>query len=214
MTSKLLAVLAVVALAFAPPAHAAPDAAPDELVQRISNEVLDIVRTDPGLKTGDTSAAIARVEKVVLPHFNFRRMASLAVGPDWRSATPAQQQQIADGFYGLLVRTYSNALTNYKDQTVRFRPFKMEAGAKTVRVQSEIVQAGAQPIPVDYVLSAGEDGWKVFDIVISGGSLVTTYRDSFAEQIRSGGMDGLIRWLQSKAGEPVEPVQPAAAAKS
>lgn len=201
MKSALFAFLTSCVLLFAPAAPASANPAPDELVQQISNAVLDIVRTDPGLKSGDTSSAIARVEQVVLPHFNFRRMASLAVGPDWRSATPEQQQQISDGFYSLLVRTYSNALTNYKDQTIRFRPFRMEAGARTVRVQSEIVQPGAQPIPVDYVLGAGEDGWKVFDIVVSGGSLVTTYRDSFAREIRSGGMDGLIRWLNSGAAE-------------
>ena len=173
--------------------------APDVLVQEISDKVLEIVRTDPALQAGDTRRAIELVEAVVLPHFNFRRMTMLAVGRDWRNATPEQQQQLIDGFYGLLVSTYSNALTQYKDQTISFRPLRMSAADTTVRVQSEIRQPGAQSIAVDYVLEKSDDGWKVFDIVIAGASLVTNYRSSFAEEIRKGGVDGLIRSLKARS---------------
>lgn len=182
--------------------------APDELVKRISDEVLDIVRSDPNLRNGDPRSVVARVEEVVTPHFNFRRMTSLAVGREgWRGASPEQQQRLVDGFYGLLVRIYSNALTQYKDQTVHFKPFRMSAGDTTVRVQSEIRQSGAQPIAVDYVLERSADSWKIFDIFVAGVSLVTNYRGEFSEQIRTGGIDGLIRSLEAGTIVPDEASQ-------
>lgn len=187
--------LAALLISFSAQAQAA---APDELVQQLSDEVLDIIRTDPKLRGGDPQSVVTRVEAVVKPHFNFRRMTSLAVGREsWRSATPDQQQRLVDGFYGLLVRIYSNALTQYKDQTVHFKPFRMSSGDTTVRVQSEIRQSGAQPIAVDYVLERSGDGWKIFDIFVAGVSLVTNYRGDFAEQIRTGGIEGLIRSLEA-----------------
>lgn len=179
--------------------------APDELVKRISDEVLDIVRSDPNLRNGDPRTVVTRVEEVVTPHFNFRRMTSLAVGREgWRAASPEQQQRLVDGFYGLLVRIYSNALTQYKDQSVHFRPFRMSSDDTTVRVQSEIRQSGAQPIAVDYVLERSGDSWKIFDIFVAGVSLVTNYRGEFSEQIRTGGIDGLIRSLEAGTVVPNE----------
>lgn len=190
-------VIGVSALFFALSAQAQA-LAPNELVERISDEVLDIVRSDPNLRQGDPRSVMARVEEVVTPHFNFRRMTSLAVGREsWRSASPEQQQRLVDGFYGLLVRIYSNALTEYKDQTVHFKPFRMSSGDTTVRVQSEIRQSGAQPIAVDYVLERSGDAWKIFDIFVAGVSLVTNYRGDFSEQIRTGGIEGLIRSLEA-----------------
>lgn len=183
----------------------AVEVAPDELVQRISDEVLDIVRSDPNLRNGDPRTVVTRVEEVVTPHFNFRRMTSLAVGREgWRGASPEQQQRLVDGFYGLLVRIYSNALTQYKDQTVHFKPFRMSSGDTTVRVQSEIRQSGAQPIAVDYVLERSADSWKIFDIFVAGVSLVTNYRGEFSEQIRTGGIEGLIRSLEAGTVVPDE----------
>lgn len=199
MMKRWLIILVAGWLGFATAGQAMAEAdAPDVLVKRISDEVLEIVRTDAALKAGDTRQAVQLVEKVVLPHFNFRRMTMLAVGRDWRGATSEQQQQLTDGFYGLLVQTYSNALTQYKDQTITFRPLRMSETDTTVRVQSEIRQPGAQPIAVDYVLEKSDAGWKVFDIVVAGASLVTNYRSSFAEEIRAGGIDGLIRSLQAR----------------
>lgn len=173
--------------------------APDVLVKRVSDEVLQILRTDEGLKQGDSQNAVALVEKVVLPHFNFRRMTSLAVGRDWRSATPEQQKRLIDAFYSMLVRTYSNALTQYRDQTIAFKPVRMAPDEKVVRVQSEIRQPGAQPITVDYTLERGADGWKVFDITVAGVSLVTNYRNTFAQEISKSGIDGLIQALETQS---------------
>lgn len=170
---------------------------PDELVRSLSDEVLSIVRQDSALRAGDTRSAVAAIEQVALPHFNLRRMTMLAVGRDWRDATPDQRERLVNGFYSMLVRTYSNALTQYRDQTIDFKPFRMAKDDTTVRVQTEIRQPGAQPVAVDYSLEKGADGWKVFDIVVAGVSLVTNYRGSFSQEIRAGGIEGLIRSLEN-----------------
>ncbi len=172
--------------------------APDELVRKLSEEVLDILRTDEQLRQGDTSRAVRLVEEVVLPHFDFRRMTMLAVGRDWRQASPEQQERLMEAFYGMLIRTYSNALTQYKDQTVDFRPLRMNPDDTTVRVQTSIRQSGAQAISVDYVLERSDDGWRIFDVVVAGVSLVTNYRGTFSQEIRVGGIDGLIQSLERR----------------
>ncbi|WP_442881022.1 MlaC/ttg2D family ABC transporter substrate-binding protein [Aromatoleum sp.] len=172
--------------------------APDELIGELCEEVVEILRTNKPARSGDTAGTVRLVQEAVLPHFNFRRMTMLAVGRDWRSATPEQQKRLTDAFYGMLTRTYSNALTQYRDQTVAVRPSRVDPSEKTARVQTEIQQPGGQPISVDYVLELRPDGWKIFDIVVAGVSLVTNYRGTFAREISLGGIDGLIDSLETK----------------
>lgn len=172
--------------------------APDVLVRRVTDEVLNIVKADKDLQNGNSLRAIELVEKKVLPHFDFTRMTSLAVGKDWRRATPEQKQRLADEFRTLLVRTYSNALTSYKNQSLRFKPLKMNAGDTDVLVMSEVLQPGSKPIALDYNLHRVDAGWKVYDVVVEGVSLVTNYRASFAQEVRAGGIDGLIQALAAK----------------
>lgn len=172
--------------------------APDALVRDVTNDVLTIVRNDKAIQAGDTRRVTALVEERVLPHFNFRRMTMLAVGRDWRQATPEQQQRLTRAFTDLLVRTYSNALTQYRNQVVSFKPLHMGAGDTMVQVRTEVQQPGAQPVFIDYTLEKVDDSWKVFDVAVAGVSLVTNYRGSFAQEIRAGGLDGLIRSLESK----------------
>lgn len=196
---KLLACLAVLMTALLAPAQAAePNGAPDVLVRDVTNEVLAIVRQDKAIQGGDTRRVLQLVDEKVLPHFNFRRMTMLAVGRDWRSASPDQQQALTDAFRTLLVRTYSNALTQYRDQTIDFKPLRMVPADTSVQVRTEVRQPGAQAIGIDYMLEKGNDGWKVFDVIVAGVSLVTNYRGTFAQEIRTGGVDGLIRSLQEK----------------
>ncbi|NMG43542.1 hypothetical protein GPA22_07325 [Aromatoleum toluvorans] len=181
------------------PALAAETAkAPDALVREVSDDVLAIVRQDKAIQSGDTRRVITLVEEKVLPHFNFRRMTMLAVGKDWRQASPEQQGKLVDAFRTLLVRTYSNALTQYRDQSIGYKPAKFGDADASVRVQTEVRQAGAQPINIDYALEKTTDGWKVYDVVVAGVSLVTNYRGTFAQEIRTGGVDGLIKSLEQK----------------
>lgn len=196
---KLFALLLACASFFLSPGVQAQGQTPDALVKSVTDEVLDIIRKDKDIKAGSTKRAIELVEQKVLPHFNFSRMTALAVGKDWRQATPEQQKVLTNEFRDLLVRTYSNALTAYKNETVDYRPFKMQPGETDVTVRTQIHQAGArQPITLDYSLEKNGNAWKVYDVVVAGVSLVTNYRSNFATEVRNGGIDGLIKTLQAK----------------
>ena len=176
----------------------AQERSPDALVQQVTDDVLNIVRQDKDIQSGDTRKALELVETKVLPHFDFQRMTALAVGRNWREATPEQKQRLSEEFKKLLVRTYSNALTSYKDQTISYRPTKLEAGETDVVVKTEVVQPGRTPVDLNYALEKQGGGWKVYDVIVSGVSLVTNYRGAFAREIRSKGIDGLIQMLSEK----------------
>lgn len=176
----------------------AQEQAPDAMVKSVTEDVLVAVRQDKDIQNGNTDKTIALVQTKVLPYFNFKRMTALAVGKDWNKATPQQKEELAKQFRDLLVRTYSNALAAYKDQNVRYKPFKMNPGDTEVMVRTEVNQPGARPIQLDYSLEKTEQGWKVYDVVVAGVSLVTNYRDTFSQEVRSGGIDGLIHSLTAK----------------
>ena len=175
----------------------AADDAPDEMVRKVTDDVLTIVRQDKDIQNGNAKKAMELVEAKVLPNFNFQRMTALAMGRDWGKASPEQKKKLADEFKTLLVRTYSNALTGYKDQTIRYKPSK-DMGDGEVLVKTEIVQSGNKPIQLDYSLEKAGDGWKVYDVVVAGVSLVTNYRETFAQEVRANGVDGLIQMLSNK----------------
>ena len=165
---------------------------PDALVKQVTEEVVDIIRKDKDIQTGNTRKVIELVDAKVLPHFNFQHMTALAVGKDWKKATAAQKQQLAVEFKTLLVRTYANALAGYKNQKIVFKPFKMNPADDQALVRTEIMQPGSKAIELDYSLEKLESAWKVFDVSVSGISLVTNYRE------RNSGIDGLIETLSAK----------------
>ena len=185
----------------------AQEQTPDALIKQVTTEVLEIVRKDKDIQSGNTKKAIELVEAKVLPHFNFTRMTQLAVARDWKQSSASQQKVLTEEFRSLLVRTYSKALTEYKNQTIEFRPFKMQAGETDVKVRTQIDQAGAKSIGLDYYLEKLPNGWKVYDIEVGGVSLVTNYRSEFTAEVRKGGIDGLIATLQTKnkSGESTVP---------
>ncbi len=169
---------------------------PDVLVRNTSKEVLEIIKKDKDIQTGDHQKLLDLVEVKILPHFNFARITQLAVGKSWRSATPEQKQALVNAFRTLLVRTYSSALTTYKDQTYEVKTADVKGDDATVKV--EINQPGRQPIMIDYSLEKTPQGWKVYDVIVAGISLVTSYRSSFANEINRSGIDGLIKILMDK----------------
>lgn len=196
---KFFALLLAGASLLLPLGVQAQEMPPDLLVRNVTDEVLDIIRKDKDIKAGSSKRAIELVEQKVLPHFNFSRMTALAVGRDWRQASPEQQTVLTEEFRNLLVRTYSNALIAYKNEMVDYRPFKMQPSETDVTVRTQIHQSGGkQPITLDYSLEKQPQGWKVYDVVVAGVSLVTNYRSSFATEVRNGGIDGLIKTLQAK----------------
>jgi len=196
---KIFALLFSVAL-LAPLAVQAEEVAPDALVKNVTNEVLEIIRKDKDIQAGNTKRVLELVEQKVLPNFNFPHMTALAMGKEWKQASPAQQKILTNEFRTLLVRTYSNALAAYKNQTVEYKPFRMQAGETDVTVRTLINQPSGKPITLDYSLEKIAQGWKVYDMTVAGVSLVTNYRESFGNEVRTNGVDGLIKALQTKNG--------------
>jgi phospholipid transport system substrate-binding protein len=190
--------IGALALASLGAAAAAQDVAPDVLVKSVASEVLEIARSDKEILAGNQKRVMDLAEEKVLPHFNFVRMTALAMGPSWRRATPEQQKLVVEQFRTLLVHTYSAGLSAYRNQTIDYKPLRSKPTDTEVIVRSEIRQSGAQAIPIDYNMEKTERGWKVFDVAIGGVSLVTTYRDTFSQEVRASGIDGLIKTLIDK----------------
>jgi phospholipid transport system substrate-binding protein len=176
----------------------AQDLAPDALVKKISDEVIGIIKQDKDILAGNQKKINELVEAKVLPHFNFERMTALAVGRNWPKASAEQQKILTSEFRTLLVRTYSAALTTYRNQVIEFKPLRAAAGDTEVMVRTQVKQTGAEPVGIDYSMEKTPGGWKVYDIVVGGVSLVTNYRETFNTEIRDGGVDGLIKSLASQ----------------
>ncbi|HSV69598.1 MAG TPA: ABC transporter substrate-binding protein [Methylibium sp.] len=190
-----LAAAGLTALAFAHGAVQAQSAGgPDALVQQLSTEVIQTIKSDAAIQAGDIRKIMALVDSKVLPHVNFQRMTSSAVGRYWRQATPEQQAKLQAEFKTLLVRTYSGALTQVKEQNVELKPLRMKPGDTEVIVKTEVKGKG-EPIQLDYRLEKQAEGWKIYDVNVLGVWLVENYRNSFAQEISAKGIDGLIAKL-------------------
>jgi phospholipid transport system substrate-binding protein len=194
----LKSLLCVMFAVFTVQAIAAGQDAPDALVHGVMNEVLDSVKNDKAIQAGDQKKIIDLLETKVVRYFDFPHMTALAMGRDWRNASADQRSKMAAEFQSLLIRTYSNALTQYKGQTIDFKPLRMQPADTDVTVHTEVKQAGSKSITIDYEMEKKADGWKVYDVVVAGVSLVTNYRDEFSQQIKANGIDGLIKSLHEK----------------
>ncbi len=186
------------------PALATAQESPDQLVKRTTDEILTIIKTDKDVASGNQAKVVELAEQKVLPHFDFERMTRLAVGRNWAQATDAQKQALTKEFRTLLVRTYSSSLSQYRNQTIDVKPTKLAAGDKEATVRTAVIQQGGPPIPIDYAMEKSDGGWKVYDVIIDGASLVTTYRGTFNDQIQKGGIDGLVKTLQERNRSPGE----------
>jgi len=194
---NLKSALVLIAALTAPVAFA-QDVAPDVLLKTVTLEVLAIIRQDLDIQAGNPAKVAELVETRILPHFDFPRMTQIAVARNWRLTTPEQQEALTTEFKTLLVRTYSVALAAYRDQVIEYRPLRAAPEATEVTVRSDVKQAGAERMTIDYDMEKTLAGWKVYDIKIAGISLVTTYRDTFASKVRDGGIEGLIKSLWDK----------------
>jgi phospholipid transport system substrate-binding protein len=191
---RILAMLLALALPLAANAQEAPDA----LVKRVADEVLAVIKADKDLQSGNSAKVVELAEQKVLPHFDFERMTRLAVGRNWAQASDAQKQALVKEFRTLLVRTYSTSLAAYRNQAIEVKPSRAGAADKDTVVRTAIIQQGGPQIPIDYSMEKTDSGWKVYDVVIDGASLVTTYRGTFSDQVQRGGIDGLIKTLQDR----------------
>jgi phospholipid transport system substrate-binding protein len=180
-------------LALLIPLAQAQQAAPDVLVKSITEEVVAILKKDKDIQAGDSKKVADLIEAKVVPHFNFTRMTRIAMARNWRLASPEQQKELVSEFETLLVRTYSTALANYRDQQIDYKPLRAKPEDTEVTVRS------------DYEMEKTPNGWKVYDVKVGGVSLVTTYRDTFASEVRERGVDGLIKSLAAKNRQPERP---------
>jgi phospholipid transport system substrate-binding protein len=181
------------------PLAQAQQPAPDVLVKSITEEVVAILKKDQDIQAGDPKKVADLIDTKVVPHFNFIRMTRLAMARNWRLASPEQQKELAGEFKTLLVRTYSTALSNYRDQQIDYKPLRAKPEDTEVTVKSDVKQSGSsQPVSIDYEMEKTPNGWKVYDVKVGGVSLVTTYRDTFASEVKEHGVDGLIKSLAAK----------------
>ena len=207
--SKLLVALCAGVLVVAAPAlraqttevsasMASAMTSPDALVQKVSNDVLEAVKADKAMQAGDVKKLNALIETKVLPYVNFQRMTSAAVGRYWRQATPEQQASLEQEFRTMLLRTYTGALSQVRDQTVQIKPSRAVQEGDEVIVRTEVRGKG-DPIQLDYRLEKSPaTGWKIYDVNVLGEWLVENYRNSFAQEITAGGIDGLINKLAQR----------------
>jgi len=177
------------------------DLAPDELVRKTADDVINELKKDKDIKVGDRAKIYKLAEEKILPNFDFKRICRLVLGKNWRSMTVDQRNVFQIEFRGLLLRTYAIALSKFRDQTIEFKPLRMKSSDTIVLVKTEITQSGGQPIDVNYALSNSTGKWLVFDIVIEGVSLVTNYRSQFASQVKKNGIEDLLKKLSEKNNE-------------
>ena len=204
---KILSLIFPLMLLSVPLATHAEIMPPDELIKTTVNDVLEIIKQDKRTKVAGNKEILEFIDAKILPHFNFERMTKLAVARDWRVATPEQKLALTVEFRTMLVRTYSKALTLYKDISVEIKPVVIVPSVDEVTVKTVILRPGAPPVPVDYEMEKTATGWKAFDVTVEGISLVATHRESFKQKVQQSGIDGLIQSLselnKSAANPPV-----------
>ncbi len=198
MMKKMLMIVLAITFTAGAPARAQDALAPDALAKSVTDDVLAVLRSDKEIQAGNTGKVVDLVEKKVLPHFDFARMTRLAIGPNWRQASPEQQKSLVNEFRTLLVHTYAATFVAYRNQTIDYRPPRLQPNDTEVVIKSLINQPGGKPVTVDYKMEKGASGWKVYDVVVADLSLVQNYRGSFETEVRKGGIDGLIKALADK----------------
>jgi phospholipid transport system substrate-binding protein len=195
----LLAMAAALAAGAAQAQTQAPDAAaPDVLVKNVTMEVVELIAKDRDIQAGSRAKLIELIEAKVLPNFNFPAMTALAMGQSWNKTTPEQKKRLVEEFRTLLVRTYASALAAFSGQKFDFRPLRAKPTDTDVTVNVRVIQPGAQPVGIDYSMEKTSSGWKVYDVMVGGVSLVANYRTEFTNVVRESGVDGLIKNLQTK----------------
>ncbi len=186
------------ALLFALAGAAVAQEPPDQLVKTVTLEVVELITKDKEIQAGNRAKLIQLIDAKVLPHFNFNAMTALALGQNWNKANAEQKKRLTEEFRTLLVRTYASALAAYSEQKFDFRPLRAKPTDTDVTVQVRVLQPGTQPVPIDYSMEKTSSGWKVYDVMVGGVSLVANYRTEFGNVVRESGIDGLVKNLATK----------------
>lgn len=178
-------------------AQAVDQSTPDGLIKAVVSDVMASVKSDPEIQKGNIPRIVDLVEKKIVPYTDMRRTTEMAMGPNWKKATPEQQAQLVSEFKNLLIRTYSGALSQLRDQTIQFKPLRAAPDDKEVVVKTLVIGRG-DPVSLDYRLEKTANGWRVYDMNIMGVWLVEAYRNQFANQISQNGVEGLVKFLQDR----------------
>jgi phospholipid transport system substrate-binding protein len=181
------------------PAWGQQELGPEELVKKITQDVLDAIKSDKQLASGDRQKALQLAEEKILPHVDFEEATRVAVGRSWSQASPEQKKRLVEEFRRMLVRTYSSAISTYEGQTMKVLPVRMKPGDTEVTVRNQYIRAGGKPVQIDYAMHKTGSGWKIYDIVVEGVSLVLTYRSEFDAVVKQEGIDGLIKRIAAKS---------------
>ncbi len=187
----------VLAFFFAVPALG-QELGPGELVKKLTSEVMEAIKTDKQLAAGDRQKAIKLAEEKILPHVDFEEATRLAAGRGWAQASAEQKKRLVTEFRNMLVRTYSNAISAYQGQTMKVLPSRAKPGDSEATVRNQFIRPGGKPVLIDYSMHKTDHGWKIYDIVVEGVSLVLTYRSEFDAVVKQEGVDGLIKRLAQK----------------
>ena len=196
--SAIAASTALAALGFCAALRAQEATPPDVLVKTVTQEVVDIIRKDKDIQTGDRKKVVALIESKIVPHFNFASMTASAAGKSWSKANPQQKARLTEEFRTLMVRTYASSIAAYRDQKFDFRPLRAKPTDTDVTVNVRVLQSGAEPVKIDYEMEKTARGWKVWDVRVADISLTANYRTEFANIVRDSGIDGLIKALETK----------------
>jgi len=203
-TAVLSTLFAVLQLYFSSLLAAADIIAPDVMLKQTSDEVIAVIKQKREQLEQDPSLVYDLVHKYILPHLDEVTIAKLALGKNWREASREQKIEFINEFRNLLIRTYGKSLSEFSDQEINYFPVKLEKGEDRVVVKSEVLQPGGPSIPVSYRLRIKDDAWKVYDLSIDGVSLVTSYRGTFDQEVRKGGIEGLLKYLKDKNAKKVD----------
>jgi len=177
--------------------------APDVMLKQTSDEVIAVLKEKREQLKNDPAIVYELVHEYILPHLDEVTIAKLALGKNWRAATREQKLEFIEEFRDLLIRTYGKSLSEFSDQEINYLPVRMKQGEQKVVVKSEVLQPGGPSIPVSYRMRIKDDAWKVYDLSIDGVSLVTSYRGTFDQEVRKGGIDGLLKYLKGKKAAKV-----------
>lgn len=197
-TVGLTGLFLVMQLYFSSLLAAADIIAPDVMLKQTSDEVIAVIKQKREQLKDDPELVYELVQEYILPHLDEVTIAKLALGKNWRDASREQKIEFINEFRSLLIRTYGKSLSEFSDQEINYFPVKMEAGKEKVVVKSEVLQPGGPAIPVSYRMRIKDDAWKVYDLSIDGVSLVTSYRGTFDQEVRKGGIEGLLKYLKDK----------------
>ncbi len=200
MRRLLLGLVALLAagLAFVASAPVRAQEAPDKQIERLSAEVLARIKADPEIRSGNLERISQFVDEMVMPSVDFERMTALSVGRGWREASAEERAELVKQFRMLLLRTYSGALSEVRDQSIRMKPLRADPADKDVIVRSEVIGQGTEPIQLDYRMRRTNENWKIYDINVLGVWLVETYRGQFGQIISQGGIQGLVDSLRQR----------------